>query len=231
MNYKDYLEFDEFLQSQSGKKPLFVLGNHDVNIKGLSFTSRNRVLANYIGEYPKIETNKEINVIFLLFNSNTSGYLAEGMIGNEQMLKMGNLLDNIQNLENYKLVAVLHHHVVNIPNPDYYDKRWYKKIIPSSSIENTLRLKDAKLFLEWLTKRNVKVVLHGHKHIPFLTKHQGINIISCGSSTGNVSLKDKEKTYMNFNVLKFTSDKLTCSQIIEELYGAGPTIKTTVIDL
>lgn len=32
----------------------------------------------------------------------------------------------------------------------------------------------------------MKLVLPGHKHIPFISEVDGINIISCGSSTGKV---------------------------------------------
>lgn len=232
VNSMEYIDFSEFLESKSGKEPIFVLGNHDVNKVGLAFNRNNQILANAVGRYPKIEINDEIKVIFLMFNSNTNGHLAEGEIGLEQMSEMGNLLDKVPEISQYKLVAVLHHHVTHIETPDFYDERWYKKILPRDFLDNSLRLIDADLFLEWMKKRNIRLVLHGHKHIPFISEKDGIHIISCGSSTGQITHKDRRKTYLSYNVLKFTTDSVVCSQFAEELLGAGAKdIHSTVIDL
>lgn len=95
------------------------------------------------------------------------------------------------------------------------------KILPKDFLENTLCLIDADLFLQWLDQRNVKLVLHGHKHIPFISEHDGIHSISCGSSTGQVTHKDRRKIYLSYNVLKFTEDTVVCSQFAEEQFGAG----------
>lgn len=231
VNNNEYINFSDFLESKSGKKPIFVLGNHDVHKAGLAFNHNSKTLANSVGQYPKIEVNDDIKVIFLLFNSNTNGHLAEGEIGQEQMSEMGNILDNIPDVWKYKLVAILHHHVAHIEKPDFYDERWYKKILPKDLLENSLRLIDADLFLEWLKQRNVKLVLHGHKHIPFISKIDDIYIISCGSSTGQVTHKDRRKTYLSYNVLKFTKDTVVCSQFAEELLGAGvKDIRSIVIE-
>ena len=231
VNNNEYIDFSDFLESKSGKEPIFVLGNHDVNKLGLAFNRNNQSLANAVGRYPQIKVNEEIKVIFLLFNSNTNGHLAEGEIGQEQMAEMGNILDKFPDVWKYKLIAVLHHHVAHIEKPDFYDERWYKKILPKDFFENSLRLIDADLFLEWLKQRNVKLVLHGHKHIPFISKFDEIHIISCGSSTGQVTHKDRRKTYLSYNVLKFTKDTVVCSQFAEELLGAGvKDIRSVVIE-
>ena len=231
VNNYGYVDFSEFLESKSGKKPIFVLGNHDVNIKGLAFNHRNQRLANYVGNYPDIQINDEIKVIFLLFNSNTNGNFAEGEIGQQQMSEMGNILDNVTNLQEYKLVALLHHHVTSIETPGFYNEKWYEKILSQRFIEQTLRLKDADIFLEWLKIRNVSLVLHGHKHIPYICEHNGINIIACGSSTGQVSHKEYGKTYLSYNVLKFNMDNVVCTQFAEELLGAGAKdIRTVIIE-
>lgn len=231
VNSMEYIDFSEFLESKSGEEPIFVLGNHDVNKSGLAFNRNNQMLADVVGGYPKIKIAKDINVIFLLFNSNTNGNLAEGEIGQAQMSEMGNIIDKIPELWKYKLVTVLHHHVAPIEKPDFYDERWYKKMIPKGFLEDSLRLLDADLFLEWMKRRNVKLVLHGHKHIPFISEQEGIHIISCGSSTGQVAHKDRRKTYLSYNLLKFTKDSVICSQFAEELLGAGvKDIRSIVID-
>ena len=220
-NCDDFSEFSDFLKAHSGNKPVFVLGNHDVNQHGLALFNNNQEIANLIGLYPKIKIIEEINVIFLLFNSNTNGKWARGEIGIRQMAKMGDLLDGIENIEHYKLVAVLHHHLIPIPEPDIYDKKWYEKIIPHRILENALQLDDADLFFDWLKQRNIKLVLHGHKHIPFTSERNGITIISCGSSTGQIKHVDSRKTYVSYNILKFNPDEVICSQFVEETIGAG----------
>ena len=87
--------------------------------------------------------------------------------------------------------------------------------------ENTLRLRDADLFLEWLIKQNVRIVLHGHNHNQNNTETKGIQVISCGSSTGAIRHKDKRKTDMTYNLLNFSKRSLTCVQCTEEVLGAG----------
>lgn len=47
----------------------------------------------------------------------------------------------------------------HIEKPDFYDERWYKKILPKDFLENSLRLIDADLFLEWLMQSHVEVIM------------------------------------------------------------------------
>lgn len=199
---------------------------------GLAFFHGNQNIANIVGDYPKIKIIEESKIILLLFNSNTNGSLAEGEIGPAQMSEMGNLLDEVDNLEEYILIAVLHHHVLPIPKPNYYNKKWFERIMPNGFMDISLRLIDADLFMEWLHQRNVRVVLHGHKHIPFLAKSDGITVIGCGSSTGQIVHKEKGKTFISYNVIKVDKQAVTCTQFVEEIYGAGAKdIKTEVIEL
>ena len=134
---------------------------------------------------------------------------------------MGNLLDGIENIENYLLIAVMHHHLVPILRPEHYDDRWFRRIIPRSVFDETLKLNDADVFMGWLTCRNVRFVLHGHKHIPFQAEHNGIQIISCGSSTGQIVHKERGKTYISYNLIKISEDAVTCTLFVEDILGAG----------
>ena len=220
-NVSNYRNFSEHMEERYGKKPTCVLGNHDINNHGLAFWRGKQQIANIVGEYPKIDILEEPNVILLLFNSNISGKLAQGEIGAEQMSEMGNKLDVVDNLHQYLLVAVLHHHLVPIMRPDHYDDRWFRRIIPRALLEDALQLNDATLFMEWLTRRNVRFVLHGHKHIPFQSEHNGIQIISCGSSTGQIVHKEKGKTYISYNLIKISDDSVSCTLFVEDILGAG----------
>lgn len=227
-----YNNFANYLKKYCGKGPIRILGNHDINNHGLAFFHGKQHIANIIGQYPKIQVFEEPKIILLLFNSNTNGTLAEGEIGIAQMAEMGNLLDRVQNLNEYLLIAVLHHHLLPIPKPEHYEYRWYEKIIPNDLLAASLRLIDADSFLEWLSKRNVKIVLHGHKHIPFVAEHNKIKIIGCGSSTGQIVHKEKGKTYMSYNLLKIGEKTITCTQYVEEIYGGGAeNIRTDLIEL
>ena len=222
---KAYESFSDYIELCCGEKPVRILGNHDIDKHGIALSNRNKNLASMVSGYPKMIILEEEKVIILLFNSNTNGNLAQGKIGQKQMAKMGSELDQINNLHQYKIIAILHHHITEIPDPDFFAKKLF-----GSLIEKTLALKDADIFLQWLERRNVRVVLHGHKHIPFYTEKCGISIIACGSSTGQVSMKEKEKTYISYNIIKINQDSITCSQFVEDIMGAGEqNIRTKII--
>ncbi len=222
---KGYDAFSDYMQLCCGQKPIRILGNHDINRRGIALSNRNKNLTSMVSGYPQITILEEEKIILLLFNSNTNGSLAQGKIGQTQMTKMGNELDKIKNLAQYKLIAVLHHHITQITRPDFFARKLFDRFI-----EKTLILKDADIFIQWLKQRNVKVVLHGHKHIPFYVEKDGISIIACGSSTGQVSMKEKGKTYISYNIIKLNQDGITCSQFVEDILGAGEqNIRTEVI--
>lgn len=228
----NYSNFAEYIEDRCGQKPIRILGNHDINSHGIAVFHGNQHIANMVGEYPKIKIIEEAKTILLLFNSNTNGNLAEGEIGVAQMSEMGNLLDNVENLERYLLIAVLHHHLLPIPKPSYYDKKWFERVLPSNFMDMSLKLLDADLFFEWLRRRNVRIVLHGHKHIPFFAESGGITVIGCGSSTGQIVHKEKGKTFISYNMLKISERTVTCTQFAEEVYGAGAeNIRTEIIEL
>ena len=227
-----YSNFAEYIEDRCGQKPIRILGNHDINTHGIALFHGYQHIANIVGKYPKINIIEESKVILLLFNSNTNGNFAEGEIGTAQMAEMGNLLDNVENLEDYLLVAVLHHHLLPIPKPSYYDQKWFEKILPTNFMDMSLKLLDADLFFEWLHHRNVRIVLHGHKHIPFFAESGGITVIGCGSSTGQIVHKEKGKTFISYNMLKISERTITCTQFAEEVYGAGAkNIRTEIIEL
>lgn len=223
-NQKDFDSFAEFLEGRTGETPIRVLGNHDINTNGLAILGSNQRVTSLTSEYPRYEILEDPKVILLLFNSNISGPLGKGEIGQDQMAKMGNQLDNLQNLGDYTLVAVMHHHLRTLPKPGYYDRIWFERFIPSDFVEEFLTLDDAAIFEEWLRKRNVSIVLHGHKHIQYVKEYDGLWVISCGSSTGQITHKEKGKTYLSFNVISFSGDVVTCALHAEDLIGAG--IKT-----
>lgn len=211
-----YESFSKYVELCNGKRPIRLLGNHDIKNHGICLCQKSKKTSTKSKDFPKIMIIEKFNTILLFFNSNMGGNLAQGEIGKAQMTKMGNKLDSIKNLEKYTLIAFLHHHIMPIPEPNFFTKKLFGKIIDES-----LKLIDSKIFVEWLKQRNVKLVLHGHKHIPFYIEEDGVNIMACGSSTGKVDLKDKNKTYISYNVIKINSNGIVCVQYVEDILGAG----------
>ena len=87
-----------------------------------------------------------------------------------------------------------------------------------------MKLVDADIFLQWIESRNIKVVLHGHKHIPRIQKHNDITVIGAGSSTGSINHKETGKTYLSYNLIKYDNElnrPISCTIIVEEILGAG----------
>lgn len=87
-----------------------------------------------------------------------------------------------------------------------------------------MKLVDSDLFLEWIQERNIKYILHGHKHIPCINKYKDITIISAGSTTGCVKHQDKGKTFLSYNLIKYDMDirrPVSVTIIAEEIIGAG----------
>ena len=43
-------------------------------------------------------------------------------------------------------------------------------------------------------------------------------------------MKEKEKTYISYNIIKINQDSITCSQFVEDIMGAGEqNIRTKII--
>jgi UDP-2,3-diacylglucosamine pyrophosphatase LpxH len=224
-----YREFAEFLEEKNGEEPLFVLGNHDISMLGLGFFRNKQSLTHLKGTYPKIIIAEDFRAIFMLFNSNTRGFLAQGEIGKRQMSEMEKLLHEVPDLEEYTLVAVLHHHVA--PSSCYMvcygNERWREEVMPDGFHNRSLRLRDADKFMKFLGKHKVRFVLHGHKHTPIIVEQEGIYIIACGSSTGHA------KEYLSYNMLKFNKETLTCAQIVtveSESNESATAIMSVVLD-
>ncbi|MCL2332600.1 MAG: metallophosphoesterase [Actinomycetia bacterium] len=225
-NNKQYLDFSDYLQETSGREPLFVLGNHDVNFRGLAFLQGNQILANYVGGYPRLKRPRGSDLVFLLFNSNTDGFLAQGEIGAEQMADAAELLSDIKDRERCTVIAVLHHHIAPVPESRAPRLSWWRRhlpqallaILPKALTEGTRSLTDADEFVRFLKDQKIRFVLHGHKHIPFITAREGIQVIACGSSTHR---QGAGQDCLSYNVLTFDETTLKVDQYAEYTPGAG----------
>ena len=132
------------------------------------------------------------------------------------MQEMDERLKEVKNLDKYLLIAVLHHHVVPITDARF--THWHRQLfIP----ENTLQLCDAPEFIAWLEKHNAQCVLHGHRHIPFVTRQGRIQIIACGSSTNQIVRRAPKRMHVSYNLIKIDGEtkSATCTQYIKAPYG------------
>ena len=227
-NNADYLDFSAWLRGITGTDPFFVLGNHDVSPYGLAFWRKNQMLIDSVGSYPRLAIDETAHVAFLLFDSNTSGVLAQGEIGADQMEQADRLLAGLKDREGYMRVAVLHHHLVPIDESDSENSTWWRRLIPDwferllpGLFNQVVELRDAPAFINFLKEHDIRFVLHGHKHLPFVREHEGIHIIACGSSTARPFTSDPRKTCLSYNVLEFGEQALCCRQYADNLHGEG----------
>lgn len=226
-NYRNehkYNQFKELLGYNGLNNPVCVLGNHDVDIKGiLSFLRRQKAVISSIQKNSRIQMFEELKLAIIKIDSTVGGNLAQGKIGMDQLIQIGNEMDAIVDKDTYTFIALLHHHPKSIDEPDWYAKEWYEALF-GSMYEKTMKLLDADLFLEWMHQRGIKYVLHGHKHIPYVQQHNEITIVGAGSTTGSVKCKEKDKTCLSFNLIKYDIIErrpVAITICTEEILGAG----------
>jgi len=225
LNEQSYQLFSDLLTSKGFEKPVHTLGNHDIDTKGIlrRLTGQKAIISS-LSNSSKIQIFEELKLAIIKFDSNTGGELAQGKIGEDQLMNIGNEIDAIKNKDSYTYIALLHHHPLKIENPSWHAKEWYESLLGDKFFEKTMRLVDADLFLEWIKKRGIKYVLHGHKHIPKIQKNDGITVIAAGSTTGSVKHKEEGKTFLSYNLIKYdidTQQPVSVSIIAEEILGAG----------
>lgn len=213
----DYLHFLDRLGSE---RPVVILGNHDVRKWGVLSKSYEEALRLYIRPIVWLDDSK---VGLICFNSVRGGNLAQGMIDEQEFATLGHELDvDSDRSRNYMLLALLHHHPCPVERPGWYAKVWYERWL-GNWFDKTVELKNASIFLEWLTKRNVSMALHGHKHIPRVTQLGGVSIIGCGSTVGKVPSEVEGKTFMSINIVSIDLDsgRISCRLRAEQIVGAG----------
>lgn len=222
---QSYIQFSELLLSKGFERPIHVLGNHDVDISGImKLLTNQKAIISSLSNTSRIEIYEELKLAIIKFDSNTGGELAQGKIGQDQLMEIGNEIDSIKNKDSYTFIALLHHHPVEIENPSWYAREWYEALLGTKLFERTMKLVDADLFLEWIQNRGIKYILHGHKHIPNIKEHEDITIVAAGSTTGSVKHQDKGKTYLSYNLIKYdveSKQPVSIAIVAEEIIGAG----------
>ncbi|WP_439396698.1 metallophosphoesterase family protein [Bradyrhizobium sp. PMVTL-01] len=213
-------DFLEFLHSVGTDEPVVILGNHDVRKDGwLSAELQNAM---------RIQTDRvrwfdASRVGFACFNSVRGGRLACGSIDETEMLDVGQALDRQrEKAQNYVLAGLLHHHPIPVERPDWYRQDWFERLL-GKTFEKTDALENSEQFMSWLRARCIRLVLHGHKHIPRVEVHDGITVVGCGSTVGKVNTTEPGTTYMSINVVTIDNarGRISCRLRAERIPGGG----------
>ena len=182
----------------SGQDPIFVPGNHDVRAKGV-LRSRPTSSSLVPAFHTRIEWIPDHPVGILCWNSADAGRMARGKITTEQYRTIEERLNPSPGGNTSPiLISLLHHHPMQLHRIDPEMRRFHMKTLGASfrkfigfAYEHMDRLEDAQEFIRFCDTHGVKVILHGHKHIPIagkipdhLLENRPILIFGCGSSVG-----------------------------------------------
>lgn len=194
--------FMNHLKSHYHGDVTFVLGNHDVIVHGLNVFKRQKtkVVAYLLGE--NIKVFHDLKMIVIKIDSTSQGNLARGKVGLRHLQEIEDELLSIDNLDDYTLIAMLHHHILPLKKDDFLKTKWNEKLFMGKIADSTKALVDADEILQWLNKHHVHYVFHGHKHIPCVVKNGETYIMAGGASCGGET-KERKSRYLNYNFLKF----------------------------
>ncbi|MFQ8706870.1 MAG: metallophosphoesterase family protein [Thomasclavelia sp.] len=194
--------FMKLLKNKYGGDVSFILGNHDVIVNGFNIFKRqkSKVIAFLLNE--SIKVFEEEKIILIKIDSTVEGNLARGKVGQKQLSDIDEELENIPNLPEYTLVAMLHHHLFQITRDEFLKQRWREKVFVGRIMDSSKALVDSQELVWWLRKHQIQYVLHGHKHLPFFNNHDGMYVIAAGSSCGS-GAKESDSRYLSYNVLKY----------------------------
>jgi len=221
---KCFLEAARFLRdlfTDSGiniqSRVLVVPGNHDVGFFG-KIPDEKRRLKNYrdfvdelFGDADKQERpfkflrrEDEHRLIFLALDTTLKSAhpRAEGEIGNSQLTWATQVLEEESRIlgkqyPRFAKIAIMHHHCVPIPGD-------------SAAAERDMQLLDTYGIMSLLKAKSFDVVLHGHKHVPHISKvlrEDGgvLTVVGAGTTLG--PYPDQKGVYGNsFNFLELDFD-------------------------
>ena len=203
-NRKNMYMANDFMNSLKKKYKAdvtFILGNHDVIVHGFNMArnQKSKVIAYLLGENIKVLEKEK--VILIKMDTTSEGNLARGKVGLRQLQEIDDELEAIDHLEDYTMIVMLHHHVYTISKAQFIKTKWHEKTFINHIIETSKVLVDAPLLIDWLEKKNIRYIFHGHKHLPFFRKENDKYYIGAGSATGG--LKENRSRYISYNVMKY----------------------------
>lgn len=216
-------EFINEIKRRYHSEVQFVLGNHDMVVKGLNIFKRQKakVVAYILGE--NVHVLEDLKVIIIKMNSSLSGNFARGMIGTRQLEEIDDELTTVRDLDSYMPIVMLHHHLTPIMKADFLKRSWKEKSIIGKIANVTKTLIDSDLVIEWMKRRHIHYAFHGHQHIPALNVRDGIYMIGAGSSTG--VMHDDIDSYLSYNLIQYdlhSKKMISCTLFYEDENGMLP---------
>ncbi|MBK5722691.1 metallophosphoesterase [Dysgonomonas sp. Marseille-P4677] len=151
----------------------------------------------WINDLKTLDKNQKDEIITSFLKKKEEEWDDYGIISKEQLRNaFKKLAEKIENIEDYSIVACFHHHFY--PFPEIYSKYG-----DSSIIRNFTDV------IEKFQKENVKIVLHGHKHMPIIGPVTNHNYLSNPNSIFYVfsagSLSHKDETQRSFEIIDIFS--------------------------
>jgi UDP-2,3-diacylglucosamine pyrophosphatase LpxH len=236
-------DFHEFLKDlhPRGQDPIFVPGNHDLRKRPSSPSLLPAIQT-------RIEWIPDHPVGILCWNSADAGRMARGKITGEQYRDIEERLNPLPGgTTNPILISLLHHHPLQFRRIDPEMRRFHMKTLGASlrkfigyAYEHMDGLANAREFIRFCDSHGVKVILHGHRHIPIagkipehLLENRPILVFGCGSSVGKNTYIYRKlfnvdyEISMNEIVLDFQTQLLSGRLMAETQYDKGlATMKT-----
>lgn len=194
-------DFMNTLRNRYDAEVHFVLGNHDIVVKGLNLfgKQKTKIVAYILGE--NIRILEDVKVVLVKLNSSLHGNFARGMIGPRQLAEMEDELASVHGLDDYTPFVLVHHHPMPVQKADFLKVQWREKSIMGKMMDKSKALIDGHELLEWMHTNNMNYIFHGHKHVPAFNTYKDIQIFGAGSSLGAV--KDENTSYISYNLIQY----------------------------
>lgn len=140
---------------------------------------------------PRLVVSDDLQAVFFCFNSNELGDWARGGVSAEQRKQMAIDYEAEErerdDVSKFFRIALVHHHPLKYgAAPAALYERLIAKLARNDDVFT--EFENADEFLRWCARREIPLVLHGHKHVPHVARtsveSQEITVIGCGSTTG-----------------------------------------------
>lgn len=193
----EFQDFQDDLERFVNAEVIIIPGNHDVRFWGNAAGNIGQRLQQLMNmRFNAITPAREIECVFLCFNSALSGNFARGEITAAQRADMLLEFDRQKRLnpeiENYSRIALIHHHLFPFSNEkgnSFYNAwMWLKSKISQSVV----KMDGSDDFVRWCANNKIPLVLHGHEHFQWTDSENvmtdkgdyTVKTVACGASLG-----------------------------------------------
>jgi predicted MPP superfamily phosphohydrolase len=187
-----FRNFRAALIRRTGKDPIVIPGNHDQKWLG-NLPAKLRQVADL--EWSALVIDDDIQCSFFCFDSSKDADLARGKVTVEQLRDVATGFETTAtknpHVRAYLPLALVHHHPFSF---EVRRETLVQKLLGRLGLtdEGLMKMLDADQFLNWVAKRRIPLILHGHKHvqrhfhqsIDTGDKRYDVSAIGCGTSLG-----------------------------------------------